>query len=165
MEVSVDSFTLQVTSAAAGQYLARFAFGSNAESIATDGNYVATIDDVTDVAGNDSATPPPQSFFVLRGDANRDRRVNALDFDALATSFGKTGAQFSDGDFNHDGQVTTADFTLLATRFNTTLPQFPPGAVPAALFSQAPIQPRDSVTDMWSGSNESPENWVSSNNI
>jgi autotransporter-associated beta strand protein len=57
----------------------------------------------------------------LLGDANLDGKVNALDFNALATHFGQTGQLWTAGDFNDDGVVSTADFTALANDFNATL--------------------------------------------
>ena len=48
--------------------------------------------------------------------------MNALDFNALATSFGAaSGGFWSQGDFNYDGVVNTADFTAMAVNFNQVL--------------------------------------------
>src|SRR5581483_4725020 len=58
--------------------------------------------------------------YTYSGDANLDGKVNALDFNALATNFGKSSEFWSDGDFNFDGAVNTADFTALAGNFNAT---------------------------------------------
>ena len=58
------------------------------------------------------------AFWTYQGDANHDRTINALDFNALAANFGMAGKGFAGGDFNYDGTTNTADFTLLATRFN-----------------------------------------------
>ena len=60
-------------------------------------------------------TATPTLFFVF----NVDGRVNALDFNPLATFFG-SGDLWQEGDFNYDGAVSTADFTLLAANFNQT---------------------------------------------
>jgi len=59
---------------------------------------------------------------VLGGDANRDKRVNLTEFNILASNFGQTGRNFSQGDFNYDGFVNLADFNILAGRFGTILP-------------------------------------------
>jgi hypothetical protein len=56
--------------------------------------------------------------LTYNGDANLDGKVNALDFNALATNFGKTSQFWSNGDFNYDGTVNTQDFTALAGNFN-----------------------------------------------
>jgi hypothetical protein len=66
--------------------------------------------------------------YTLNGDANLDGKVNALDFNALATSFGvNAGASvWNGGDFNYDGNVDTTDFTALAQNFNQVLPSAPP---------------------------------------
>src|SRR5439155_13135032 len=62
---------------------------------------------------------------VLRtyyGDANLDGGVNAIDFNVLATNYGKTGQTWSQGNFNYDaiGLVDSADFTLLSQNFNAS---------------------------------------------
>jgi hypothetical protein len=61
--------------------------------------------------------------YTLRGDANLDGVVNALDFNAVATNFGQNaGGQFwPQGDFNYDGNVNTLDFTTLAANFGAPL--------------------------------------------
>jgi hypothetical protein len=56
--------------------------------------------------------------YTYLGDANVDGKVNALDYNAVATNFGSTGKTWSDGDFNYDGTVNTLDFTALGTNFN-----------------------------------------------
>ena len=62
--------------------------------------------------------------YTLRGDANLDGVVNALDFNVLATNFGKNpGSQvWSQGDFNYDGTINTADFMALSANFGSILP-------------------------------------------
>ena len=65
--------------------------------------------------------------YTLAGDANLDGKVNALDFNALATNFGTGSGKPSghNGDFNYDGQVTTADFTAMAQNFSAPLADAP----------------------------------------
>jgi hypothetical protein len=60
--------------------------------------------------------------YTYFGDANLDGKVNALDFNALATNFGKTPGSdvWSQGDFNYDGSVNTSDFTAMAANFNAS---------------------------------------------
>jgi hypothetical protein len=58
--------------------------------------------------------------YTYAGDANLDGKVNALDFNALASGFG-TGSTWLNGDFDYDGAVTSADFSALATNFNLSL--------------------------------------------
>ena len=60
--------------------------------------------------------------YAYYGDANLDGTVNALDFNAVATGFGKSGSVWSSGDFNYDGVVNTLDYTAMAANFNQTLP-------------------------------------------
>lgn len=89
----------------------------------SDGNWqlTAPAGALTDAAGNASTAPLSVDFFVLAGDANRDRAVNIADFSVLAGRFNQPGA-FADGDFNYSGAVEIGDFSILASRFNTSLP-------------------------------------------
>ena len=90
-----------------------------------DGNYELTIaaGDIANAAGVPaSGSPIVFDFFVLAGDANRDRAVTIADFALLRAGFGGAGV-FSDGDFNYDGQVTIADFAILRSNFGTALPR------------------------------------------
>jgi hypothetical protein len=59
-------------------------------------------------------------FFFVRGDANRDRKVDIGDFSALAGNFNSPGT-FSQGDFDFDGTVGIGDFSILAGKFNFEL--------------------------------------------
>ena len=61
------------------------------------------------------------SFFFLDADANRDGKVDSMDFNALAAHFGATGTLFSEGDFNYDGFTNTLDFNALVQRYGTDL--------------------------------------------
>ena len=61
-------------------------------------------------------------FFVLAGDANRDRKVDLSDFVILRNNFGSTGSLFSQADFNYDGNVDLQDFVILRNNFGTILP-------------------------------------------
>jgi hypothetical protein len=59
--------------------------------------------------------------YTFAGDANLDGRVNAVDFNVLASNF-STGAKFwSQADFNYDGSVNTLDFNALARNFGQSL--------------------------------------------
>jgi glucose/arabinose dehydrogenase len=116
-----------------------------------DGNYRATLtaSGVADNSGNALLQDDVFNFFVLTGDANHDGRVNALDFNTLASNFGVTNATFSQGNFNYDGVVNTLDFNLLASKFGSAA-----GAA-AVSFSNAPIQPARLFTDQGSSSSKS----------
>ncbi len=88
------------------------------------GNYTLAIDagDIANSAGVPaSGEPIVLDFFVLAGDANRDRTVDLADFTRLRNNFGSTAATFSDADFNLDGVVDLADFTLLRNNFGMAL--------------------------------------------
>ncbi|HEX3356034.1 MAG TPA: lamin tail domain-containing protein, partial [Tepidisphaeraceae bacterium] len=96
-----------------------------------DGNYTATIP-AGSLASPDGFSSLAYSFnfFILTADANRDRTVNLLDLNALATNFGKTGMNFDGGDFDFSGTVDIADFNLLASNFGVTL-TLPSNSAPA----------------------------------
>jgi hypothetical protein len=57
--------------------------------------------------------------YTLLGDENLDGRVNALDFNSLASNFGQHDGSsiWVQGDFNYDGKVNTMDFAALAANF------------------------------------------------
>lgn len=100
--------------------------------ILPDGNYTLTVlgSSVTDSAGNQldgagtgqGGSDHTLSFFVLAGDANRDRIVNFFDLTALAANYGTTGRTWADGDFNGDGQVNFFDLTTLSANYGKPLP-------------------------------------------
>jgi hypothetical protein len=74
--------------------------------------------------------------YTLYGDANVDFTVNALDFNALATSYGSASSVWSSGDFNYDGMVNSSDFSALSQNFNSALGVPPLGTLvpePSAL--------------------------------
>lgn len=88
-----------------------------------DGNYTirAPAGSITNASGQATTADAVLSFFVLAGDANRDRAVDIADFSILATRFNLPGT-FSQGDFNYSGTTEIGDFAILAGRFNTSLP-------------------------------------------
>jgi hypothetical protein len=108
-----------------------------------DGNYKLTLNSagITDTAGNQldgdnngaSGGDYSLSFFVLAGDANRDRKVDATDLGILSLNWQAAGRNFAQGDFNYDTVVDLMDLYILAVRFNTSLPAPPPSAAPLSL--------------------------------
>ena len=113
-----------------------------------DGNYRATLSasGISDTSGNAmTGNPPRLDFFVLTGDANHDRSINALDFNILASNYGQSHARFSRGDFNYDVDVTSLDFDLLAAKFGTSLA--------AAASTQSPLA--NAMRDLFSGKSNS----------
>jgi hypothetical protein len=77
-------------------------------------------------------------FFVLAGDANRDRKVDFNDLVVLAQNYHSTGGKtFAQGDFNYDGNVDFNDLVILAQRYNTGLAA-PAPAAPLALAVATP---------------------------
>jgi hypothetical protein len=118
-------------------------------AVLPDGNYKLTLNSagITDTAGNqldgdNNGSPGGDysfSFFVLAGDANRDRKVNAADLGILSLNWQGTGRNFAQGDFNYDTIVDLRDLYILAVRFNMSLPAPPPSASPTSL-TLAPVR-------------------------
>src|SRR3954469_13135256 len=98
-----------------------------------DGNYHVTVPvlGASDPSGNALASAASLDFYVMGGDANRDRKVDFLDLAALAQNYNTSGGKtWADGDFNGDGNVDFLDLALLAQRYNTGLAA--PGAAMSA---------------------------------
>lgn len=53
----------------------------------------------------------------LAGDANGDRRVNILDFNALLAAWGRTGGGLA-SDMNRDGVIDIFDFNILLANWD-----------------------------------------------
>jgi hypothetical protein len=89
-----------------------------------DGNYILTVygGGISTAAFQSMPADFTLGFYSLLGDANRDRAVNSIDFNTLASNYGGSGKSFGDGDFNLDGTVNSIDFSMLATRFNVAIP-------------------------------------------
>jgi hypothetical protein len=87
-----------------------------------DGDYRVTLaSGVQDIAGNALAADVSLDFFVLAGDATRDRIVNFDDLLVLAANYNQVGRTFSQGDFTYDGTVNFDDLLVLASRYNQGL--------------------------------------------
>jgi ELWxxDGT repeat protein len=89
------------------------------------GDYRLTIPGewVADAAGNPLGADYTFDFFVLPGDANRDRAVDFDDLVKVAQNYNSTGGKTNaDGDFTGDGSVDFNDLVILAQHYNTTLP-------------------------------------------
>jgi hypothetical protein len=114
--------------------VATFTFPGQPNHLLPDGNYTATLSGAgtADVAGNTMASDAQTTFFVLSGDANHDRTVDTLDFNALAANFGKTGQDYAHANFNYDNVVDTLDFNILAANFGRHLSESPTPALAAA---------------------------------
>jgi hypothetical protein len=93
--------------------------------ILPDGNYRATLL-AAGISTPQGATPAADysfDFFVLAGDANRDRIVDITDLGILATNWQQSPRTFSQGDFNYDGLVDITDLGILATNWQKSLPR------------------------------------------
>jgi hypothetical protein len=92
--------------------------------ILPDGNYRATLL-AAGISTPQGATPAADysfDFFVLAGDANRDRIVDITDLGVLATNWQASSRNFSQGDFSYDGAVDITDLGILATNWQKSLP-------------------------------------------
>lgn len=98
------------------------------------GNYRAKIatGSLADLRGNSLAAEFTFDFFVLAGDANRDRVVDITDLGILATNWQQPLRTFSQGDFNYDGTVDLADLGILATNWQKNVPALAPSPGEAA---------------------------------
>ncbi len=102
-------------------------------SLLPNGNYRITYTGVTDTAGNALTGTNTVDFFVLAGDANRDRKVDATDQGILSTNLNTSGKNFAQGDFNYDTLVNSADQTILTSNLNNWLPAPAGVTIPATL--------------------------------
>jgi ELWxxDGT repeat protein len=96
-----------------------------------DGNYRVTAagGGVTDAAGN-PLVAFTFDFFVLAGDANRDRVVNFDDLLTLAKNYNGAAKTYAEGDFDGNGTVNFDDLLVLAKNYNKVLPE--PVTAPSA---------------------------------
>ncbi|HRK31967.1 MAG TPA: hypothetical protein PLD59_12885, partial [Tepidisphaeraceae bacterium] len=133
----------------------RAGFGAASRTL-PDGNYRATLaaGSVYDASGNPNAAAADADFFILAGDANRDRKVNLDDFTIVAANFGTAGKVFSQGNFDYsdEGTVELTDFTILASNFGkilatpSDLPRGGSGST-ATIFGSRTIDPIKQVDD------------------
>jgi hypothetical protein len=100
-----------------------------------DGDYTVTFarENVRDTFGGALIADAASSFFVLAGDADRDRDVDFDDLLALAQYFGQTGTTFGQADFDFDADTDFDDLLILSQSFGRSL------------FSTTPVR-RTSVT-------------------
>jgi glucose/arabinose dehydrogenase len=135
-----------------GTNTASVRYTGNADGVLPDGNYRLTVSGVgvTDATGNPLGSDRVFTFFVLAGDADRNRSVDIGDFSTLAANFNAPGT-FVTGDFNYSGTVDIGDFSLLAARFNTSLPagRAVAGVGPAP-FGRIVIEAEDDKSDLLS---------------
>lgn len=92
-----------------------------------DGNYRLTVRAVAlkDSAGNSFGPDFVYDFFILRGDANGDRKVDFDDLLIVAQNYGRQynpgSFAYTRGDFSGNGIVDFADLLILAQRWGTLL--------------------------------------------
>jgi hypothetical protein len=106
------------------------AFSPSGPQILMDGNYSLTLPSgpLRDIAGNPVASTYLMTFFVLAGDADRDRDVDVNDLGILASNWQQSPRNFSQGNFDYstDGVVGVNDLGILASQWQISLPA--PGA-------------------------------------
>ena len=70
--------------------------------------------------------------------------MNLQDFNRLATNFGQSPRDFTQGDFNYDGVVNLIDFNILAGRFGRELaPQSLPARTVARVAEEIELFSKD----------------------
>jgi hypothetical protein len=112
-----------------------------------DGNYLLTIPAIAiaDLAGNSLAADMILNFFVLGGDANRDRTVDINDLAILTMNWQSNAAVFAQGDFNYDGTIDALDLGILSANWQKTLA---PPAAPASPTSLNKRTPKRSASTL-----------------
>lgn len=112
---------------------ATITFPGFSSEILPNGNYRVTVlgAGITDAAGNAMVGTHVLDFFVLAGDANRDRKVDITDLGILATNWQQSPRDWSQGDFDYSGLVDITDLGILATHWQAQL------AAPAPALSGA----------------------------
>jgi carboxypeptidase D len=102
--------------------LATFAFPGLAGQMLPDGNYRATLaaGNVADPWGNGNLVYS-HDFFVLGGDADRDRDVDVNDLGILASNWQQSPRTFSQGDFDYSGTIDVNDLGILASHWQQGL--------------------------------------------
>jgi hypothetical protein len=130
-----------------------------AGGVLPNGNYRATLaaGSVVDGAGNALQNAYVFDFFVLNGDANHDRHVNAADQAILSAHLNQSGG-FADGDFNADGLVNAADQAYLDANWHVYLPAHGAWALPATGESDSYRFRRESpaLLELFAGGDTSP---------
>lgn len=95
------------------------------DGILADGNYRVTIPTTAQLNSAGEHLPGTYNFdfYVLAGDADRNRTVDFSDLLILAQNYGQSGKTFSDGNFNYsaDGLIDFSDLLLLAQRYGTSV--------------------------------------------
>jgi hypothetical protein len=78
-------------------------------------------------------------LLSLVADANLDHKVDSQDFGALSIHFNQIGCARTQGDFNADSCVNALDFNILATSYGRAeLPAFDPAQIPGLVVSLDP---------------------------
>jgi predicted outer membrane repeat protein len=114
-----------------------------------DGNYRARLaaGSVSDLGGNPLSADFTFDFFVLSGDANRDRKIDGIDLGILSANWQGMNKSFSQGDFNYDGKVDINDLYILASKWQQRLPPPPPAAAPVSA-GRAPTRTATRVVNL-----------------
>lgn len=138
-DISIVDITLQKIGGGAVPSMTMLAYGTDGANVASftmntqlaDGNYRATISaaGVTD-GGDPMSENFVFDFFILGGDADHNRKVDARDLLILANNWLGSGKTFGEADFNYDGMVNQIDLTTMAQKWQVYLTPAPPPAQP-----------------------------------
>jgi hypothetical protein len=130
-QVPSSSFALEITGPAGYPTTARW----RPLTMLPDGNYRVTLlsTAVVDAYGLSIPTGLSLDFFILAGDANRDRKIDAMDLGILSANWQGANKAFSQADFNYDGLVDISDLYILASQWQQSLAPPPPAAQPIAV--------------------------------
>ena len=135
---TLESADIAVVNITTGQTIPSTAWtlttdNSGSSSVATvaftgvlpDGNYEIRVlaNSISASSGPSNTAELKGSFYVMAGDANRDRHVNFDDLIVLAQNYNKAGKTFSEGNFNYNagGNVNFDDLIILAQKYNTAI--------------------------------------------
>ncbi|HQY89645.1 MAG TPA: hypothetical protein PK402_13410, partial [Tepidisphaeraceae bacterium] len=94
-----------------------------ASGLFSNGNWHVSGPGPTDLAGN-SPGAIDFDFYVLAGDANRDRVVNFADLLIIAQRYNTSNNGFSQGNFDYssNGLVDFSDLLIVAQNYNVSVP-------------------------------------------
>jgi hypothetical protein len=121
-----------------GTNIAHFTFPGYVNGVLPDGNYTGRVfAGLPDFFGNPLPADATFSFFVLAGDANRDRKVDVADLGILASNWQQSPRTFAQGDFDYSGSVDVNDLGILASHWQQNLA---PASAPSVPFASEPAK-------------------------
>lgn len=117
----IDTVRAQIASARAGGSWTGQGIGSSlTPDFAVGYAEAASLTSIPAVFGSVDATAV-LLLGTIAGDTNFDGKVNTLDFNNLAGSFGQSGMSWINGDLNYDQTVNSTDFDILVSKYGKTV--------------------------------------------